>query len=220
MRQTSHWKGATALAACVAALAVPLLFSQAPAGPAFQLKAFGMHKAMAEASPFKALSWQSIGPANNTGRMTAIAVADDNGKRTIYVGAASGGVWKSPDGGATFTGYQAGGGDNHRMWIDPDNPKITYVAHDGGFVMTQDGRASSGTSLPGPSMSSGRIRPCPASCMPGMTLASTCQPTAGRGGTSWAAICRPGRSPTCRFSRATMSSSSRLTAGACGCWTR
>ena len=93
MRRTSYWKGALALVACAAALAVPGILSQAPAGPAFQLKAFGVHQAMLKASPYKDLSWQSIGPANNTGRMTSIAVADDNGKRTIYVGAASGGVW-------------------------------------------------------------------------------------------------------------------------------
>src|ERR1019366_4781627 len=60
------------------------------------------HQAMTAASPYKALSWQSIGPSNNTGRLTSIAVADDNGRRTIYVGAASGGVWKSDDRGDTW----------------------------------------------------------------------------------------------------------------------
>jgi len=104
MRRKSYCWSAAALAACTAALFVPIIFSQAPAqaGPEFQLKAFNTHKTMAEASPYKALPWQWIGPTNNTGRMTAIAVADDNGKRTIYVGAASGGVWKSEDGGDTW----------------------------------------------------------------------------------------------------------------------
>ncbi len=104
MRRTSYWRGAITLVACAAALAVPVIYSQAPtpAGAAFQLKAFSTHQAMAEASPYKALSWQSIGPANNTGRMTSIAVADDNGRRTIYVGAASGGIWKSDDRGNTW----------------------------------------------------------------------------------------------------------------------
>jgi photosystem II stability/assembly factor-like uncharacterized protein len=104
MYRRSYWWGALALVACGAALFVPTILSQAPAaaGPAFQFNAFSTHKAMTEASPYKALSWQSIGPSNNTGRMTSIAVADDNGKRTIYVGAASGGVWKSDDGGDTW----------------------------------------------------------------------------------------------------------------------
>jgi photosystem II stability/assembly factor-like uncharacterized protein len=104
MRRTPYWRGAITLVACAAALAVPIIFSQAPspAGTTFQLKAFGAHQAMTAASPYKALSWQSIGPANNTGRLTSIAVADDNGRRTIYVSAASGGVWKSEDRGETW----------------------------------------------------------------------------------------------------------------------
>ncbi len=104
MKRTSFRRGAMALAVCALTSAVPVILSQvpAPAGPAFQLKAFGTHKTMTQASPYKALSWQSIGPSNNTGRLTSIAVADDNGKRSIYVGAASGGVWKSGDGGDTW----------------------------------------------------------------------------------------------------------------------
>jgi photosystem II stability/assembly factor-like uncharacterized protein len=104
MHRRSYWLGALALGACAASLFVPIIFSQAPAaaGPAFQLKAFDTHKAMTAASPYMALSWQAIGPSNNTGRLTSIAVADDNGKRTIYIGAASGGVWKSEDAGATW----------------------------------------------------------------------------------------------------------------------
>jgi len=104
MRQTSYWRGAITLVACVVALTVPILISQAPttAGPASQLKAFTAHQANAEASPYKALPWQPIGPTNNTGRTTSIAVADDNGRRTIYVGAATGGVWKSDDRGDTW----------------------------------------------------------------------------------------------------------------------
>ena len=102
MRTRSYGWRAAALAACVVFLLVAAIQSQGPAGPESQLKAFNAHKAMAAASPYKALPWQWIGPTNNTGRMTSIAVADDNGKRTIYVGAASGGVWKSEDRGDTW----------------------------------------------------------------------------------------------------------------------
>ena len=102
MRIRSYGWRAAALAACVVFLLVAAIHSQAPAGAEFQLKAFTTHQAMAEASPYKALPWQSIGPSNNTGRMTSIAVADDSGRRTIYVGAATGGVWKSDDRGDTW----------------------------------------------------------------------------------------------------------------------
>jgi hypothetical protein len=102
MRTRSYGWRAAALAACVVFLLVGAVQSQGPAGPESQIKAFNAHKAMAATSPYKALPWQWIGPTNNTGRMTSIAVADDNGKRTIYVGAASGGVWKSEDRGDTW----------------------------------------------------------------------------------------------------------------------
>jgi photosystem II stability/assembly factor-like uncharacterized protein len=104
MRKRSYIWRAAALITCVAALLVPIILSQAPAtaGPDAQLKAFATHKAMLDASPYKSLPWQWIGPTNFPGRMTSIAVADDNGKRTIYVGAASGGVWKTEDNGDTW----------------------------------------------------------------------------------------------------------------------
>ena len=31
-------------------------------------------------------------------------------------------MWKSTDGGATFTEITTPHGDNHDLWIDPDNP--------------------------------------------------------------------------------------------------
>jgi photosystem II stability/assembly factor-like uncharacterized protein len=48
------------------------------------------------------IPWQSLGPTNHTGRMTSIAVADAAGQRSIYVGSASGGVWKSANRGLTW----------------------------------------------------------------------------------------------------------------------
>jgi hypothetical protein len=57
----------------------------------------------------------------------------------------------SHDAGKTFGRYAGAGGDNHRMWIDPDNPKNVYVAHDGGFIMNEDstegGRGRSGRDI-------------------------------------------------------------------------
>lgn len=51
---------------------------------------------------FKNWKPRSIGPAGMSGRITAIdGVADD--PNIIYVGAASGGVWKTENGGTSWT---------------------------------------------------------------------------------------------------------------------
>ena len=50
------------------------------------------------------LGVRNIGSATSSGRIAAIAArAETDGKTTLLVGAASGGVWKSRDGGTTFT---------------------------------------------------------------------------------------------------------------------
>lgn len=49
------------------------------------------------------LGARNIGSATMSGRVSAVAaVREKNGKVTVYVGAASGGVWKSADSGTTF----------------------------------------------------------------------------------------------------------------------
>ena len=54
-----------------------------------------------DSSTFGGLEARSIGPAVMSGRIAAIdGVASD--PLTFYVGAASGGVWKSTDAGTTF----------------------------------------------------------------------------------------------------------------------
>ena len=50
-------------------------------------------------SNLKNLKIRNVGPANMSGRITAIDVFADNPK-LIIVGAASGGVWKSENGGS------------------------------------------------------------------------------------------------------------------------
>ena len=49
-------------------------------------------------SKFSGMSVRSIGPSGMSGRVTAIDVVADN-PNTIYIGAASGGIWKSETGG-------------------------------------------------------------------------------------------------------------------------
>src|SRR5438445_3329707 len=48
------------------------------------------------------LGARNIGSAAMSGRVAAIAAVKEGGRLTVYVGAASGGVWKSINGGTTF----------------------------------------------------------------------------------------------------------------------
>src|SRR5258707_10259531 len=50
------------------------------------------------------LGVRNIGSATMSGRIAAVSAAHTkNGETVLYIGAASGGVWKSTDGGTTFT---------------------------------------------------------------------------------------------------------------------
>ena len=50
-------------------------------------------------------------------------------------------VWKSTDGGKTFTALRGapGGDDYHRIWIDPVNPDVMLLAGDQGAIVTVNG---------------------------------------------------------------------------------
>jgi photosystem II stability/assembly factor-like uncharacterized protein len=87
------------------------------------------------AAPFDAgavsgLGARNIGSATMSGRISAIAASvDASGKTTLLVGAASGGVWKSTDGGTTFKPVfdeqpVQSIGD---IAIDPGNPQNAWV---------------------------------------------------------------------------------------------
>ncbi len=75
------------------------------------------------------LGARNIGSAAMSGRIAAVAAVNEGGKTTLYVGAASGGVWRSYDGGTTFKPVfdkqpvQSIGA----VTIDPTNPKTIWV---------------------------------------------------------------------------------------------
>src|ERR1041385_9212543 len=48
------------------------------------------------------LGARNIGSAAMSGRVSAIAATKEDGRLTVYIGSASGGVWKSQNGGTTF----------------------------------------------------------------------------------------------------------------------
>jgi photosystem II stability/assembly factor-like uncharacterized protein len=53
-------------------------------------------------------------------------------------------TWKSIDGGKNWTGFRGapGGDDYHRIWINPNNPKIMLIAADQGGIVTVNGGES------------------------------------------------------------------------------
>jgi photosystem II stability/assembly factor-like uncharacterized protein len=53
----------------------------------------------------------------------------------------------STDGGRTFTNVQTPHGDNHIVWLNPDNPKIMIETNDGGANITEDGGRSWSTQM-------------------------------------------------------------------------
>ncbi len=57
---------------------------------------------MVDSDTFSGLSARPIGPAAMGGRIADIVAVQEGPRLTIYIGSASGGVWKSPDGGTTF----------------------------------------------------------------------------------------------------------------------
>ncbi len=75
------------------------------------------------------LGARNIGSAAMSGRVSTLAAVSEGGKTLLYVGAASGGVWKSPDGGTTFTPVfdkqpvQSIGA----IAIDPHNSQVVWV---------------------------------------------------------------------------------------------
>src|SRR5881296_3636914 len=75
------------------------------------------------------LGARNIGSAAMSGRIAALAAVHEGARLTIYVGAASGGVWKSVNGGTTFKPVfdkqpvQSIGA----VTIDPKNPKVVWV---------------------------------------------------------------------------------------------
>ena len=75
------------------------------------------------------LGARNIGSAAMSGRVAAIDAVQEGQRLTVYIGSASGGVWKSVNGGSTFKPVfdkqpvQSIGA----VTIDPKNPKVIWV---------------------------------------------------------------------------------------------
>ncbi|MFN8011974.1 MAG: hypothetical protein U0P81_11305 [Holophagaceae bacterium] len=112
------------LTGAAVALVAPLP-AQAPSGSPGQAP---QDAVKLDADALSGLQARSIGPAVMSGRIAAIDGHLDQGRLTLYVGAASGGVWKSQNGGTTWKPVF----DKHAQSIgairvDPSNPKTVWV---------------------------------------------------------------------------------------------
>src|SRR5262245_29188534 len=118
MHQTIRLLAVAVLVSVLAATADP---AETPAKPAGTAAEDG-------AKVFAGLKARSIGPAVTSGRVMAIAVHPrDPG--VIYIGSASGGVWKTVNGGASWQPIFDREGSYSIGWVtlDPGNPHVGWV---------------------------------------------------------------------------------------------
>jgi len=92
-----------------------------------ETNSFAQKKVKIDHNTFGAIKARQIGPAGMSGRIAALDAVDKD-PRVIYIGAASGGVWKSKNGGTTFKPifdkYTQSIG---AIRIDQKNPKTVWV---------------------------------------------------------------------------------------------
>src|ERR1051325_350072 len=109
----------------IASALCPAAFAQTPrpAGPQSNAPV------KVDSETISGLGARNIGSAQMSGRVSAIDAAREGQRLTVYIGSASGGVWKSTNGGTTYKPVfdkqpvQSIGA----IAIDPKNPKTVWV---------------------------------------------------------------------------------------------
>jgi len=110
----------------------------------------GARAAVIDSGVISGMGARNIGSATMSGRISAIAGRNQDGKSLLYVGAASGGVWKSQDGGTIFKPVfdkqpvQSIGA----IEIDPRNPQVVWVGTGESWVPTRSRWETASTSPP------------------------------------------------------------------------
>jgi photosystem II stability/assembly factor-like uncharacterized protein len=95
-----------------------------------KVASFAKQTEMKATSPYRDMKWQYIGPTNISGRCTDVEAISPHGLNyTIWVGSATGGVWKSENEGTTFEPVFEGMptasiGD---IAIDQNNKNVVWV---------------------------------------------------------------------------------------------
>ena len=119
----SRWFSSTLFGLTLAASFTTLAQTPRPAGPQSNAPV------KVDAETISGLGARNIGSAQMSGRIAALDAVQEGKRLTVYVGSASGGVWKSVNGGTTFKPVfdkqpvQSIGA----VTIDPKNPKVIWV---------------------------------------------------------------------------------------------
>jgi photosystem II stability/assembly factor-like uncharacterized protein len=88
-------------------------------------------------------TWRNVNNAGNLrSRPFYFNYVDVNPKNENEVWVNALGLYKSIDGGTSFTAVPTPHGDNHGIWFNPDNPQIAIQCNDGGANVTIDGGRS------------------------------------------------------------------------------
>ena len=106
-----------------AAVTIAFLVTMIFAGPALA------QEAKFDSDTISGLGARNIGSAAMSGRVAAIAAVKEDGRLTVYVGAASGGVWKSSNCGTTFKPVfdKESAQSIGAVAIDPQVPKTIWA---------------------------------------------------------------------------------------------
>ena len=108
---------------CFAAVMMVFLATMIIAGPA------PAQDTKFDSDTISGLGARNIGSASMSGRVAAIAAVKEDGRLTVYIGAASGGVWKSSNGGTTFKPVfdKEAAQSIGAITIDPQAPKTIWA---------------------------------------------------------------------------------------------
>src|SRR5437879_815171 len=108
------------------------------------LQLFGQAAYRFDAATVSGLPARNIGSATMSGRIAALDAVEEDGRITVFVGAASGGVWKSVNGGTTYKpvfdreDVQAIGAvtvdrsNDERVWVGSEETWLHTVVSVGG----------------------------------------------------------------------------------------
>lgn len=115
-----------------------------PTAPEPRLAAWQRHLELDRASPFRGLEARAIGPAFQGGRVEALALAPGP-PETLYLGAGSGGLWRTRNGGTTWEPlfeHEASFGIG-ALAVDPADPRVLWVGT-GEVLMARSSFAGTG----------------------------------------------------------------------------